>query len=217
MLVRLVCLFSLLCLFCLSSLNTLAQSDPRATAILDKTKETYEKYVAFSAQFSYARLKYQQQKTVEDKISGFIKVKKNKYWIDLGEQEIFNDGKSIYTHLKEDQEVTITELEETEDELSPINIFRIYKENFSAFFSTQKKKGYFVVILKPNNQGADLEKIELYIQEKSFRITSWVIKEKSGIKYRYEVKDFKVYDSLSDEYFRFDQAQNPEVTVIDLR
>ncbi len=101
-------IFSVLTL--LFAFNGFAQDqDPKAKAILDDLSKTTKSYKTISAEYELVLLNKEKKQT--DKQSGKIQVKGNKFKLEIPGNTIVCDGKTVWTHNKDAQEVTIKNFE----------------------------------------------------------------------------------------------------------
>merc|ERR1711916_329853 len=105
--------------------------------IIDAMSEKYKLIPAFKANFSYKI--ESSEDDLSENVSGNIVVKQNKYKIDLGNQVVFNNEKTVWVYLEEVNEVTITDYEPDPESLSPTEVPNMYKEGFKYRFLEEKK------------------------------------------------------------------------------
>jgi outer membrane lipoprotein-sorting protein len=140
--------------------------------------------------------------------------------IDLGAQKIFSDGKSLYTHLVEEKELQISTLEESEDEISPSNIFTFYQKGFNYTFLEEKiENGRTVqyIDLTPVKKQVSYFKIRLCVDKATSHITTAKIFDKNGSRYTYSVSKLVPNPKVADNLFVYNQVNFKGVDVVDLR
>jgi outer membrane lipoprotein carrier protein len=150
---------------------------------------------------------------------GDLAVKGAKYHLNMGEQEIINNGSTVWTYLKESNEVNISDYEPDEDEISPSKIFNIYKQGYKYTFLEETKEAgqvYEVVELTPEDKSKQIFKVRLTVNKKDKSMRSLKVFEKNGNRYLYTVQKF-VPTEIDDNYFAFDKSKYKGVEVIDLR
>src|SRR5712675_1762564 len=115
-------------LYFLSSVQ--AQSaDQSAKQILDKVSAKFKSYKSLQVQFSYQL--QDAQGTSQGIKKGTASMKGNKYLVQLSGQEIYCDGKTIWTYDKSSNEVTITRLDPSSTTISPQKLFtNFYDKDF---------------------------------------------------------------------------------------
>ena len=75
---------------------TYGQYDQKALDILDAMSDKYKNMPSFYASFSYTL--ENEMENIHEEFSGDIIVKGDKFKLDLGEQEVFNDGETMWTY-----------------------------------------------------------------------------------------------------------------------
>ncbi len=192
------------------------QSDEKARQILNGVSEKYKSYKAVKADFN---IKVEGSKT-NDNQSGTLFVKGNKYKLQINNQEITSDDQTVWTYLKEANEVQINSLEKDENAFSPSDIFTIYEKNFLYAFTEEKNvkgKIFQFIDLTPNDKSKPYFKIRLAIDKVARAIQSAIVFDKNGNRYTYEIKKFTPNPEISDSFFTFDTSKHPGVEVVDLR
>lgn len=190
------------------------QKDPAALVILEAMSQKYKAYPSFEAEFTNSLIN--PDKSKED-ISGKITVKGEMYRIDLGEQEVMNDGVNLWTYLKEVNEVNVTEYYPEDQQISPANIFTIYEEGYKYVYVEEQEGGKIHIIdLEPESKGRDIYKIRMTITEDQ-ELKSFELFERSGVKYLYSINSFRGDKNIEDDFFQFSEADYPGVEIIDFR
>lgn len=205
-------------LLILSGLLAQAQSVEQAKAILDKMSKKYQEMSAFKATFSWEL--NSKVESITESFSGEVTVKDDKYRLDLGDQEIYNNQQTVWTFLKDVEEVTITSYEPDPEELTITQMYSIYKEGYKYLYlgeETIDGTVYEVIDLTPENRELSFFRIQLRIGKDDNIIKSWKIFERNGRIYTYKIEDFKLNVEVSDQYFVFDSSNHPNVEVVDLR
>lgn len=181
-----------------------------ATQILETVNKKYTSLNAYSASFSLSGA---------NKATGTLLSKGKMYKISFDGQEVYNNGKDVYTYLVETNEVNITSYKAgDESDISPNNIFNLYKKGYAATYKQEIAKAgkkYDVVTLTPKAKSS-ISKIELTIGKTDKLISSWTVYEKSGAT-TYSINKFTPNISVADAAFTFDKSKYPKVEVIDLR
>jgi outer membrane lipoprotein carrier protein len=202
------------CLLIIS--QAIAQKDPVALEILDAMSTKYKNIPAFTADFSY--IMENEEESIDEKFDGNITVKSGKYKLDMSGQEIFNDGVYVWTYLKDDNEVTISEYDDTEEEITLSNIFSIYKEGYKYLFVETSNNGSLdIVDLVPEDREKSYFKIRMEIKKPSRELKNFRIYDKNGSKYLYQINTFEENSVIQDSDFKFNQKNYPGVEIVDFR
>jgi outer membrane lipoprotein carrier protein len=204
----------------LSQNNSLGQSDPEAKQILDRASARIKAYKSIQAVFT---LEVQDgQGSSQGTKKGTIWMKGNSYKVDITGQEIYSDGKTIWTYDKSSNEVTITKSDPTANSLaSPQKLFtNFYDKDFLYKVNGEQKQGAKTVQeieMTPTDKTRNFHKIYLYIDKKSHMVVSGKMLDKGGNRYIYTIGSLNGNLPLTDANFTFDKAKHPGVEEVDLR
>jgi len=202
----------------LAPLFTFAQYDPQALAILDAMSTKYKAYTTFEADLTTSLTN--ESDGVKEEYKGKITVKGDKFRLVLEDQEVINNGTTVWNYLPAANEVNIDNFDKNSDEINPSKIYEIYKKGFKYLFVEEKTEtGQLceVIDLVPEKKDAQYFKIRMNIVKKDKSIQSWTMFDKSGNRYKYTITKFTPNVSAEDSYFTFDKKKYPKVEVIDLR
>jgi len=194
------------------------QYDPKALEILDAMSNKYKNIPAFEANISYTLTN--ETEKINEEFKGKITVKGDKYKLVLPEQEVINNGTTMWTYLPEAREVNIDNYDPTSDDLNPSKFYDIYKKGYKYLYLEDKTEGGVlceVVDLVPEKKDAQYFKVRMNIVKKDKSLQSWTMFDKGGNKYKYTITKFTPNPSISDTMFTFDEKKYPGVEVIDLR
>lgn len=204
-------------ILCLSFI-TRAQQDPKATQILNGVSAKYKSFSSVKADFSI-KIENGQNKTTDIQ-AGTLYVKGNKYKVILKNQEVISDNNTVWTYIKEANEVQVNTYEPDENSITPSQIFTIYEKNFSYAFMEEKTVNAKVlqfIELTPNDKSKPYFKIRLGIDKVGKMVQNAVVFDKNGNRYTYEIKTLTPNAALADSFFTFDTKAHPGVEVVDLR
>lgn len=197
---------------------SLAQYDPKAFEILEAMSKKYKAIPAFEANISYT-LSNDVEK-ISEEFKGKISVKGDKFKLVLPEQEVINNGTTVWTYLPEAKEVNIDNFDPSSDEVSPSRFYDIYKKGYKYLYLQDQTEGGVmceVVDLVPEKKDAQYFKVRMNIVKKDKSIQSWTMFDKSGNRYKYTITKFAPNAKIEDAFFTFDPKKYPGVEVIDLR
>ncbi|MBA4850815.1 outer membrane lipoprotein carrier protein LolA [Emticicia sp. BO119] len=196
-----------------------AQKDQKATAILDQMSKKYQNMKSFSASFTYGTESNNAKMT--ESYKGDVTVKGAKFRLKMAGQEVFANGKDLYTYVKETNEVNITEFDPTmQEELSPTKIYTIYKKGYKYVFLEEVKEGsqfYEVVELSPEDKSSKIAKVQIKVNKNDKSVKSWKVWDKSGKRTVFRVDKFMPNAPADDKIFTFDKKLYPGVEIVDLR
>ena len=195
-----------------------AQKDPKALAVLDAMSAKYQNIVAFKAKLVY-KLENSAEK-LNETFRGEITVMGEKYRLKIGEQEIINNGTTIWTYLREVNEVNIDNYYPEDDPMAPSKIYTIYQEGYKYSFVEEKKRKRRIVQiidLVPDNKDEPFYKIRLTIDKVDKTLVNYKVFDKNGNRYLWSVSDFDSDIKLTASHFEFDPSKYKDVEIIDLR
>ncbi|MCS6981162.1 MAG: outer membrane lipoprotein carrier protein LolA [Flavobacteriales bacterium] len=193
-----------------------AQSDKRAKDLLDKLSNKTKSLKSYKLNFTFV-LNNREQNITQTK-EGVLTVKGNKYHLKFDGQEIFCDGKNIYTYQKASNEAQVQAVDELDEEsITPEKILTIYEKGFKFRLNEEDKSmpNLKVVDLYPlEPKKKDYSIIRLYIDEGKLFVQRALIRGKNGSDYTYNIKNMESNPDISDSYFVFDKNKFPGVKII---
>jgi len=202
------------------TLSSYAQTDAKAKAILAEVSKKYRLYDVVKADFTFtvdnqqAKIKETQQGTL------YAKASANKYKVAMTSQDLISDGKSQWTYLKDDKEVQLTNVDNSDDVINPAKIFTLYEKGYKYLYTGDSKVGgkvYQMIDLSPIDTKKSFFKIRLSIDKGAKQISNVLIFDKNGSKYAYSIKSFVPNVKVPGSTFAFDAKKYPGVEVVDLR
>jgi len=197
------------------SMNGFSQGDVKAKNALNKVSRNLKALKSMKANFKIT-IKNKKGKSQGSK-SGTVMMKGDKYRVKISGQEIYCDAKNIWTYLKENNEVQISEFEDNEDAFSPSKLFTNFYEKEYGYKFLGVKKDIMYIGLIPLKKSVQYEKIMLKVDTKKNLITGGKVYDKNGNTYGYSITNYTKNPSLSDKVFVFNKSKYPKVEVIDLR
>ncbi|MGJ1203577.1 LolA family protein [Sphingobacterium lactis] len=206
------------CIAFLAATTGFAQ-DKAAKALLDEVSRKYDGYSTIQSDFSF-KATQKNGESYTDKGQLFLNKGANKYKINLPTQELISDGKSVWSVLKEDKEVQVSEADNSGQSIGPNNIFTFYRDGYNYVSSTDESAGKVgkltVIDLSPADTKSNYAKIKLRIN-KNKHIHDVTIFDKSGAKYTYTINGLYVNSPIADAAFQFQKTKYPGFEVVDLR
>ena len=211
----------------LSSTHVFAQKDGEAKKILDAVAAKYRTFATIKTDFVFTA--DNQQAGIRQSQNGTLitQPKANKFKITLYkpgstdlQQEITSNGKTQWTYLKAEKEVTVNNAETSSESFNPAQLFTLYQKGYKYLFTgTQKinNKLYQVVDLTPEESKATFFKIRLAVEKASNQIYSATIFDNTGGKYTYTLRGAATTIQAPESTFAFDAKTHPGVEVVDLR
>lgn len=194
-----------------------AQSDKKAEELMESVVEKTASYENLKAELAYTMVN--KEMDIDEKKSGIIYVKGDSYRIEMEGQIIISDGTTIWTFIVDSDEVMVSDVDESDESISPNKILTTYNEDYKAKFDQDNKyknSDLKMINLKPND-GNQFEKLSLLVNEKSLSLENFSVYDKSGNVFTYHIIDLQPNLELPDTTFTFNPADYPDVDVIDMR
>jgi len=212
----------LLLVFCVTGQaqnNSIGNSDPDAKKILDEVSTKIKSYKAIQGTFTL-RIENAQGDPQGSK-KGTVYIKGNKYRVIITGQEIFCDGKNVWTYDKSSNEVTITKYDPSIKTMTPQKLLTdFYDKDFLYKLNGEQKLGNRMVQeieMTPVDKTKNFYKIYLYIDKAKKTVYSGKMLDKNGNRYLYTIDTMNGNAAVSDAVFVFDKSKYPGVEVVDLR
>jgi len=200
--------------------NSLGKSDPDAKKVLDGLSAKLKSYKAVQAGFT---LKVEDSKGAPmGSKSGTLYLKGNKYHINIeGGQDIYCDGKDMWTFDKSSNEVTITKPDPNTQTLSPDKFFtNFYDKDFLYKLNGESKIGTKTVQeveLTPTDKTKSFFKAILYIDRTTHTLVSAKVFDKGGNRYTLTISRLNGNAPLTDADLAYNKAKHPGAEEVDLR
>lgn len=191
--------------------NTPAKDKNKAKALLDKVVSKAKSYKNMVIDFKYAINNSAENVNQENK--GTVMLQGNKYVLSfMGVTKIF-DGKKIYTIVPEDEEITITNNDESDpNTMSPNKIFTFFKKGFKYSMDIKQPmagKTIQYVKLTPSSVTDKRKEILIGIDTKTNHIHNLIEVGKNGTRTTLTVTTFKFNQTLAKNQFTFVKAKYP--------
>jgi outer membrane lipoprotein-sorting protein len=205
-------------LFLISSLFLItfslsAQTDSKAKKILDDVATATKAHKTIRLEFTY-KMENAAQK-INDSYKGVLISKGDKYKLTISGQDVISDGKTVWTYLKDANEVQVNDVAEATDAITPQNILTSYSKNFKTKLIKETAQQQ-IIELTPI-QKKNFNKVVVTINRSKKMLDTIAIHDKNGSTYSYVVNKMDVNQNFYDNMFTFKQADHPGVEVIDMR
>jgi outer membrane lipoprotein-sorting protein len=209
-------------LFCTALLvgaTTHAQDDAKARAIVDNLMAKAKGWKSFEAEFT-SRLENTKDK-LDVKQEGVMKVKGQRFRLQLDKNTVIHDGKILYTYNKDNNEVTLSDPAEMDGELDPSKLITQFEKGFKTQFVEERvENGATVQLVKlfPLEPAKKpYHTVEITVDKAKVEPRLVRIHYKDGNKVTYTLKRFTADVELADGLFVFDKSKYPGVEVNDMR
>ena len=191
--------------------NTPAKDKNKAKDLLDKVVTKAKSYKNMVIDFKYAINNSAENINQENK--GTVILQGNKYVLSfMGVTKIY-DGKKIYTIVPEDEEITITNNDESDpNSMSPNKIFTFFKKGFKYSMDIKQPmagKTIQYVKLTPSSVTDKRKEILIGIDTKTNHIHNLIEVGKNGTRTTLTVTTFKFNQTLAKNQFTFVKTKYP--------
>ncbi len=207
----------LVCLHIVSGQTKKIQDDESVT-ILGNLQQKLKSIKTAEIKFSLRTEK--DNKTIQT-TKGSIWLKGSKYKLLLSTQHVYCDSINVWNYLPEQNEVTISPYDPSDQEnaINPIKLINNYKKYYrSAFIREINEKGLTVQIIDLYPlQSSSFFKVRIVIDKAKLEINRISIHELNGYVYTYFFDSFIKNPKLSNELFIFNTSQYKNIEIIDMR
>jgi len=185
--------------------------DKKAKDLLDKVTAKIKSYDNIIIDFKYSLTNSKENINKESK--GNVILDGNKYYLNfMGITKIY-DGKKTYTIVPEDEEITISSLDEKdENAITPSKMLTFFNTGFKYYWDIpQDVKGRKIQYIKlvPNSSKDARKEILLGIDSQTNIIYNVIEIGKNGTKTTLTVNSFKTNQPLSKNQFTFASSKYP--------
>ena len=196
------------------TISGFAQNDKKATAILDEVSAKTKLYKTIKIDFTYAMDNAKEK--IHDKFKGTLISKGDKYKLTAAGQDVISDGKTMWTYLKDANEVQINNAGEDDDSFTPTKLLSGYGKDYKSKFIEEKGNNQ-VIELYPLKKGKTFTKVQLSIDKSKKQISKFIIYDRNGSTFSYIVDKFVSDQPIADNVFTFNKADHPGVEINDMR
>ncbi|MCD6020168.1 MAG: outer rane lipoprotein carrier protein LolA [Bacteroidetes bacterium] len=195
--------------FTLSLFTSYAQDqDPKAKIVLDDLSKVTKAYKTITSEYVFTILNKEKKQT--EKQTGKVFVKGSKFKLEIPGNTIVCDGKTIWAHNKDANEVTIKNFDaNNEDQLNPTKIFTMYENGFKYKYEKEEKVGAamcHVIILYPSvkPEKKKFHTVKIYVDKNKKQVARLMMMMKDGTTQSYDIKTYKPNVEIADNVFVFD-------------
>lgn len=185
--------------------------DAKAKALLDKVTAKIKSYNTISIDFKYSL--HNAKENINQDSKGTVVMKGNQYVLNfMGITKLF-DGKKTYTIVPEDEEITVSALNEKDDSaITPSKMLTFfnkgYKFSMDIVQNVNGKKIQYIKLV-PINSKDQRKEILLGIDSKANNIYNIIEIGQKGTKTTLTVNSFKTNQALPKNQFTFAASKYP--------
>ena len=199
-------------------INTLsAISGDDAGTIIKKLQKKYDGIRDASVTFSQ-HVQFGVTKS-EQTFSGKFSMKKgNKYRIEMDQQTIITDGKSVWSFNKINNQVLIDKFKEDPKSFSPDKVLVNVPGNYNSVLLGKEKSGeqeVSILKLTPKNEKLNLKWMKIWVDNDDWLMKKIQILDISDNLMTYTLNEIKINSDIADSAFQF--VVPDSINVIDLR
>ncbi len=210
-------------IFVFSGILTFAQQDQKAKSILENVTKTTQSFKTIRADFNYVM--DNKSESIHEENKGEIIMSGDKYQLKMPQLglEVYNNGKNVWTYMKDANEVSIASASDGSQEMmNPSKLFTIYQHGFTYKFVEESMldgQPAYVIDLFPesSNETIEYSKIRIYVDKQKMLIKKAEMTGKEGNNYIIRINDMKTDVPVDDKLFVFDAGKYPGVETVDLR
>lgn len=191
--------------------------EQKAKEILAEASKKIKSYSSLRIEFSY-EMENKEQK-IKESMQGTLLSKADKFKMEIGGQEFISDGTTIWTFLKDLNEVQINLVANSEEDLNPTAILNSFETNYRSKWiknETEQGKQLDIIDMIPNDPKAFF-KIRIAIDAQTKNLVYSTAYDRNGGTYTYRIKKLTPNVAAPDSQFTFNPKNYPGIEVIDLR
>lgn len=151
-------------------------------------------------------------------VTGSFTLKGSRFILDMGNAKVWFDGKTQWSYMSSDNEVSITE--PTQEELAGINPMAIiagFKNKSVTKFAKVQNGSNHVIELTPLQGKTDFRKVEVQINKSTGNLVSVKLTDKKGATSFLILTNYQKAGNITDKSFTFDKSAYKGVILNDLR
>jgi outer membrane lipoprotein carrier protein len=198
-----------------------SQAQTTSKEVLDKLSAKAKTFKTITSDFTST---LQNQKAgVNQTSNGSIKVKGSKYYVNMGDYQIWCDGTTVWNYSKGDNSVTIDDLADVKDGgFDPAEMFTIWEKNFKHVMKDPNANvdgaPVYQITLNPSDpKNKAYHTIMLNIDKAKMEVSKVEVKTRENATITYKIKNFKTNSDIPDAEFTFNKGKFPGVEVVDNR
>lgn len=191
----------------------MAQIDKKAQAILNDVSANTKSYKSIRIEFTYKM--ENTAKKINESYKGVLISKGDKYKLTVSGQEVICDSKTVWTYLKDANEVQINSVNTDDDSFTPTKLLSSYNKDYRPKLIKETSQIQTIELVPIKKKS--FTKVRATIDRTKKMINTISIYDKNGSIYSYVVNKMDVNQPFSDSMFTFKAASHPGVDEIDMR
>lgn len=204
-------LILIFCLLLLPISTLCAQTTGDAKKLLDEVSQTMGSFTSMTFDFDYVL--ENRQENIKQETNGSVTISGDRYkLLFLGMEQIF-DGSKTYTIVPENEEITISSKEETEEiGINPSKLLNFYKEGYAFEWDIkQNVKGRMIQFVKliPTEASTEVDYLLLGIDILKKTIYRLIEIGTNQTRTTLTISNFLPNVQLASNFFYFDASKYP--------
>ena len=202
----------LIAVFLFSQLISFGQ-DEKAEKILKDLSANTKSYSYMDVDFDFIFINTSQD--INESQKGNIKINQNKFRLDLNQQLIISDDSIQWIYLKESNELQIMEYDSQDEMISPNKLFTIYENGYKSKYIELKENNHIIDLFPIESN--EFKNIQLHIDQDKIQLKKIILFDKNGGSFSYSITKLITDKEIDENTFRFNEANYPDLEIIDLR
>ena len=202
----------LIAVFLFSQLISFGQ-DEKAEKILKDLSANTKSYSYMDVDFDFNFINTSQD--INESQKGNIKINQNKFRLDLNQQLIISDDSIQWIYLKESNELQIMEYDSQDEMISPNKLFTIYENGYKSQYIELKENNHIIDLFPIESN--EFKNIQLHIDKDKIQLKKIILFDKNGGSFSYSITKLITDKEIDKNAFRFNEANYPDLEIIDLR
>ncbi len=190
-----------------------AKADAILKTISDKVKASSSFYMEFSANIKNS------SSGLNENNSGKGWVKGNKYYATYGEAIRLSNGKKVWTILKEDKMVYISDVDASDGAMNPKQILTMWDSGFKTKYEKETTLGseavHMISLYPKDPKKAEYHTITVYVSKNGNELKKATMKGKDGTIMNYTVNKLQFNTPVDDSKFVFDKSKFPGYQIVE--
>lgn len=191
--------------------------DAKAKAVLEKLSNKMKNMSSMKANFTF--LAKNAAGKVQANEKGSLMLKGDKFHVTMANQEMITDGNTMWTIMKKNKEVQVSDYNPSEVTVSPTKLFNgAYEKDYNYTYAGQRTvngKKVDIVYLTPK-ANKSFNSVTILVDQ-SGMVSSGTVEERNGNSYAYTLSGVQPNGASSDANYTFNARAYSGMEIIDLR
>lgn len=185
-----------------------------AQSVLEKAEQAFMQAPGIEAVFS---LRYVTDNSIQ---KGKIALKNKKFKLQVNGMTTWFDGKTQWTYIPANEEVNMSEPDESElESINPYAFLNFYKKGYKLKTGSANQvngRAVYEVDMLAERKSQDIWQVVLMLDKSTYQPVQIKIRQKNDQWFILNVTDFRK-KPLADSFFTFQKDDAPNAEIIDLR